>query len=208
MVKAGIFSQRNMKENFTETENVRKEERHQAAEWVEEKASSVCRKHNSSLMQRCICVPTPETPQREADLYWCFKLNFLWYSYPANLTLTEKETLTNEHSQSDCVSPKTSVQMWKGHLNPTKIKVWNTMMSSPLLKWSSCHPLISKWQYFQRGVETIFEKIVAECTIHWEQLLLIIEFSIKNYKIPHEQFSYEILFKDSQNMEQDRKTEI
>lgn len=32
----GIFSQRNMKENFTETENGRKEERHQAAEWVGE----------------------------------------------------------------------------------------------------------------------------------------------------------------------------
>ena len=33
----GIFSQRNMKEDFIETENVRKGERHQAAEeWVEE----------------------------------------------------------------------------------------------------------------------------------------------------------------------------
>lgn len=91
----GIFSQRNMKENFTETENVRKEERHQAAEWVEEEGVKCVQEAWFLTGCKGVFVFQPqETPQREADLYWCFKLNFLWYSYPANLTLTEKETLT------------------------------------------------------------------------------------------------------------------
>lgn len=118
----------------------------------------MCRKHNSSLDTEVYLCSNPRKHEREADLYWCFKLNFLCYGYPVNLTLDYKrDTYQITFSIRTVCSQTTSVQMWKGHLSPTKIKVWNTVMSSPYWEVIILPPVISV-TILSEGVEIIFEK--------------------------------------------------